>query len=97
MARANQSPNVRPVLTRWLKENGKNQSWLAEQTGVRQSTVSAWLGGAGIMLDHAIRVQAATGLSMVEINLVTARESISSHELPTDDEDDALPHNGTEG
>lgn len=34
------------ALAKWLKDNEKSQEWLADQVGVTQTAVSAWLSGA---------------------------------------------------
>ena len=69
-------------LRQWLKDNRRNQDWLAEQIDTHQTNVSAWILGRPIPLDAAVAIRKITDIP-VEDWLVPASES--SQMLSADD------------
>ena len=52
----------REKLIAWLEETGIKQKWVAKKTRVSGQSVSAWVTGRQLpLLEHAVRLEAATG------------------------------------
>jgi len=53
------------ALRQWMTEHEKSQAWVAEQCGVKQPTVWAWLSGDGHpTVDNLKKLSALTSLSI---------------------------------
>lgn len=50
------------AIREWLSKQGKTQEWLAEQLGVSQGTVSAWIRGSEPKASLAVKIQRVTGV-----------------------------------
>lgn len=48
------------ALSKWLKDNAKSQWWLANQLGLSQSAVSAWLAGMEPKVNTAVAIDRLT-------------------------------------
>lgn len=57
-----------------MRANDRTQEWLAAECGVRQTTVSHWVRGSGMSVEHALRVARVTGLSVEDVSEVEPRE-----------------------
>lgn len=52
------------ALKQWLTDNGRTQMWLANELGVSQTAVSAWILGSEPRASVAARLEALTGISV---------------------------------
>lgn len=51
-------------LRKWLKDNDRDQTWIAEQIGTSQQNVSAWMRGRPIPLAMAVGIRRVTKIAV---------------------------------
>lgn len=65
-ARKERQPTTRGAvaLRSWLEGSNTSQAELAEKLGVRQTTVSNWLGDMSPRIEHALRLKKLAGVPL---------------------------------